>query len=181
MFWQGCRKNRRRLAASLGLRRGLHVIAGCAAMLVILAVVPLAAGESDARERAAGPIDRRITLHWQSNAPRRWTGMLQWAKRDAAASDLSSAPEPPIISEPVNLTPGPILVGGIMQTNHGGLLFGPPPRLAMLPAGEGKLTSVQTTEGGIAFRVRADVSDTLILTLDSGTAASRAGSAVMKG
>lgn len=104
-------------------------------------------------------IDFRVELLWASETPRRWGGTIAWD----SVMPLATAPR---ISSPVLLTSGPILSAGAAETDQGGLIFGPPSRLKMVPSGEGTLASVQTQSGGISFRVQGRKGDRATLRVE---------------
>jgi hypothetical protein len=104
-------------------------------------------------------IDLRIELLWASETPRRWGGTVTW---DEATPQATT----PKISSPVLLTSGPIWSAAAFETDQGGLTFGPPARLKMVPSGEGTLASVQTQSGGISFRVQGRKNDRATLRID---------------
>lgn len=182
MIWHGCRHGRNRQLAPF------LVPAGWLALCAVSAAVQLRAADSALPDAApAAPIaaassavtfDRRIELQWQSDSPRRWAGTVQLLAPAAApdkaapdkivtAQDSGVATPSSLIADPINLTPGPILSGGILQLEPRQLRFGPPARLPMLPQGEGKLASASTTSGGIAFRVHASSDQRLIVRFDA--------------
>lgn len=103
-----------------------------------------------------GVVDARAELLWASDHPRRWGGTLGWDEA-AGLSEWAS------INSPVVLNAGPTLSGSVFETQQGGLVFGPPARLAMVPSGEGTLDSTLTQSGGVSFRVRGHVDDIAIL------------------
>ncbi len=122
-------------------------------------VVPSGDAASEVPTQLGGLIDARVELLWASETPRRWSGAITW-------DDATLLAPVPRISSPVLLASGPILSGGVFETEKGGLAFGPPARLKMVPSGEGALASVQTRSGGISFRVQGRPGDRATLRID---------------
>ena len=135
----------------------LQIPFGCDPLMVSTAVADDAANEN--QYKPSDLIDLRVELLWASQTPRRWGGAITW---DATASQASQ----PKISSPVLLTSGPIWSAAVFQTDQGGLIFGPPTRLKMVPSGEGTLASVQTQSGGVSFRVQGRKGDRATLRID---------------
>ena len=170
MIWHGCRHGRSRQLAPFALLAGGLALCALAAASQLRAAEPHSAnaasiGASGTAE-PADLIDRRIELHWHSKSPRRWAGTVQLIPA-AGHPNAEPSAEGSLVAEPVNLTPGPILAGGIQPLDACQLRFNPPARLPMLPHGEGKLISVSTTAGGLAFRVRARADQRLVVRLDA--------------
>lgn len=114
-----------------------------------------------------GRIDTRVELLWASELPRRWAGTITWRDASDSFNDRrATARNAPRITSPVVLASTPILSGGVFETADGGLVFGPPSRLTMIPSGEGKLASVETRSGGISFRVQGRIDDRATLLID---------------
>lgn len=120
---------------------------------------PLVQATNESQAKPGGLIDARVELLWASEIPRRWAGTITWDN----PAELAVTPH---IHSPVLLASGPILSGGVTEIDHGGLVFGPPARLRMVPAGEGILTSVETRSGGISFRVQGRLGDRATLGID---------------
>jgi len=123
-----------------------------------------------------GRIDTRVELLWASDLPRRWSGTIAWRDASDSFNDRKLTTEStsgsgrgdaaPRITSPVVLASTPILSGGVFETADGGLVFGPPARLTMIPSGEGKLASVETRSGGISFRIQGRIDDRATLRID---------------
>ncbi len=168
MIWHGCRHGRSRQLAPVAVQAGLLALCAVTAAGQLQASEPGSAvtalpGFSSTAEPSAVRFDRRIELHWHCKSPRRWAGTVQLVE---SAADAGVPAAGSLIADPVNLTPGPSLSGGMLQIDSRQLRFGPPSRLPMLPHGEGKLTSVSSTSGGIAFRVHASADQRLVVRLD---------------
>jgi hypothetical protein len=137
--------------------------------LAISVVVCLACGavvaspptdsRSEADSFAGEIIDTRMEILWASEMPRRWAGSITWEPKD-------NLPNQAQFTSPVLIYPTPVLSGGVFQTEEGGVVFGPPARLKMVPAGEGKLDSVLTRTGGLSLRVRGHFDDTAKVTIE---------------
>lgn len=128
--------------------------------LVVSISTSLVSVAAEAQTGQAAPrrsqIECRVELAWSSDVPRRWAGQIRCVDDRAAAVRAT-------LDEPVNLTPGPLLVGGLDVNDQGRIEFGPPTRLSLLPAAEGHMVSVKSTSGAIAFRVRGGVDCKLVI------------------
>jgi len=135
------------------------------------APVPLADTPLPKKSHFGGRIDTRVELLWAGELPRRWSGTISWRDASDSFSDRNAASAPggeaaPRIASPVVLASAPILSGGVFETADGGLVFGPPSRLTMVPSGEGTLASVETRSGGISFRIQGRSDDRATLQID---------------
>ena len=135
----------------------LEMPSGCGPLTVSTASADDSGNEN--QSQLGDLVDLRVELLWASQAPRRWGGAITW--------DYESAQTPKSrISSPVMLTSGPVWSAAVFETDQGGLIFGPPARLKMVPSGEGTLASVQTQSGGISFRVQGRKGDRATLKIE---------------
>lgn len=122
-------------------------------------------------------VDFLVELSWSSDSPRRWGGQLSWASLETArpSTTVSAAADSlqPRLYSPSLPAPDPVLAAGVMATAEGGLVFGPPSRLTMVPSGEGRMSSVLTRAGKIQFRVFGRANDAILLRLEGDSAANQ--------
>ncbi len=109
--------------------------------------------------------DGHVELRWRSDEPRRWSGRAEVAAAESLAADVRQL-HPLGIDGPTNLTPGPVLVGGIFGDSERSVVWSPPQRRSLLSAGEGRWVETATSTGGIGFRARGHLQDRLRVWLD---------------
>lgn len=110
-------------------------------------------------------VDGHVELRWRSGEPRRWSGRVEVVAAESVAADVREL-HPLGIDGPTNLTPGPVLVGGIFRDSERSVVWSPPQRRSLLSAGEGRWVEAAALTGGIGFRVRGHLQDRLRVWLD---------------
>lgn len=157
-FWYGCRHRISLRAPCLaGVAAGLMFAAGVALTGTSRAIAsPVESSEAaeSGEDTVAQELAGRISLEWQSETPQRWSGRVELH---------ASNPNKPGagLSDVVNRTPGPALVGGIFETGGQVISWSPPARRVVLPSGEDRWEAVDSRSGGISFRFRGDAADRL--------------------
>ncbi len=100
----------------------------------------------------SSPIDIRLELTWQSEAPRVWAAKV---KLNPSGSDASPGVSPGVVSDLVNLTPGRLLSAGFSLNRDGTeLTFGPPLSIQPWSIHEAKSWGRASRTGAIGLRIR---------------------------
>lgn len=119
---------------------------------------PAESGEVQQTEASAAgdaqALTGRITLRWRSETPQRWSGRVELRATNPSQPGVT-------LSDVVNLTSGPALVGGIFETAGPTLSWSPPARRVALPSGEDHWEPVDSRSGGISFGFHGAAADRL--------------------
>ena len=159
MTRHGCRY--RGLAGdAIGIVSAVCISAICGIALLSRLVAEDATGQELSHPTDTDAVDLRLEWKWQSATPRIWAGEV----RVVTATDLNASTGR--VTEPVNLTPGPLMSGGIsVAADMRSIKFSPTPSTEFLRDHDGRFISQRVTAGGIIFRVRANKSDRVVISV----------------
>ena len=101
-----------------------------------------------------GTVDLRFVLTWSSEQARHWSGRITVEGEGR-------------ISDPVNLSPGPLMSGGIHSLSPTRVDFRPPSRRPLIPSGEDRMSATATSRGGLSLRAVGRESTRLSVAVES--------------